>query len=88
MSETFAGRCLCGAVRFEALGQPKGVFWCHCDSSRRHSGAPVSVFVGFENEAVTVPEAPSPNIPRFSRPAGFSNGLAVRSHIFPWTGRA
>jgi len=56
MSETYSGRCLCGAVRFEARGQPKGIFWCHCDSCRRHSGAPVSVFVGFENDAVTVTE--------------------------------
>jgi hypothetical protein len=54
MSETYLGRCLCGAVRFEARGRPKGVFWCHCNSCRRHSGAPVSVFVGFENNAVTV----------------------------------
>jgi len=56
MTEVYAGRFLCGAVRFEAKGKPKSLFWCHCDSCRRHSGAPVSVFVGFENDNVTVIE--------------------------------
>jgi hypothetical protein len=54
MSDTFEGGCLCGAVRFRATGVPKGVFWCHCQSCRRHSGAPVSVFVGFERGAYAV----------------------------------
>ena len=56
MSDTidkFEGRCLCGAVRFTATGQP-GIYWCHCESCRRHTGAPVSVFVAFERAAYTV----------------------------------
>ncbi len=44
MSDQFEGGCLCGAVRFVATGQPKSVAWCHCQSCRKHSGAPVSVF--------------------------------------------
>ena len=48
------GGCLCGAVRLLATGQPKGVYWCHCQSCRKHSGAPVSVFVAFERAAYTV----------------------------------
>ena len=54
MGEIYNGRCLCGAVRFEAKGAPKWVRWCHCESCRRHSGAPSNVFVSFENSAVTV----------------------------------
>jgi hypothetical protein len=50
----YEGRCLCGAVRFAAKGAPKWVLWCHCESCRRHSGAPASVFVAFENDAVSV----------------------------------
>src|ERR1700746_1065002 len=53
-SDRFEGGCLCGAVRFVATGQPKGVAWCHCESCRKHSGAPVSVFVAYERAAYTV----------------------------------
>ena len=39
MTQKFEGGCLCGAVRFTTTGQPKGVYWCHCQSCRKHSGA-------------------------------------------------
>ena len=42
------GRCLCGAVRFTADGPPKWTGYCHCRSCRRHTGAPVSAYAGFE----------------------------------------
>lgn len=54
MSDIYSGRCLCGAVQFEAKGPPKWVRWCHCESCRRHSGAPSNVFASFENSVVTV----------------------------------
>jgi hypothetical protein len=54
MDEQFEGGCLCGAVRFVATHQPKWVAWCHCQSCRRHSGAPVSVFAAFERAAYVV----------------------------------
>jgi len=53
-TEQFEGGCLCGAVRFTATGRPKGIYWCHCQSCRKHTGAPVSVFVAFEPEAYKV----------------------------------
>ena len=53
-TEQFEGGCLCGAVRFTATGQPKGIYWCHCQSCRKHSGAPASVFVAFERAAYRV----------------------------------
>jgi len=53
-TDQFEGRCLCGAVRFIATGQPKGVYWCHCQSCRRHTGAPASVFVAFDRAAYRV----------------------------------
>ena len=46
------GRCLCGAVRFTADGEPKWTGYCHCQSCRRHTGAPVSAYAGFETAKV------------------------------------
>jgi len=53
-TEQFEGGCLCGAVRFVAAGEPKAVYWCHCQSCRRHTGAPVAVFAAYEPQAYQV----------------------------------
>ncbi len=34
------GGCFCGAVRYEATGEPRRVTHCHCIHCRRTSGAP------------------------------------------------
>src|SRR5689334_9171233 len=46
------GGCLCGAIRFAADGAPKWTAYCHCASCRRHTGAPVSAYAGFETGKV------------------------------------
>lgn len=63
------GGCLCGAVRFTAEGAPKWTSYCHCRSCRRHTGAPVSAYAGFERDKV-----------RFTRdaPAYFASTPGVR----------
>ena len=38
---SLVGGCLCGAVRYEILGEPRSASLCHCRSCRRASGAPV-----------------------------------------------
>jgi hypothetical protein len=48
-----AGGCLCGAVRFEAVGAPAWVAHCHCQSCRKSTGAPFAAFVGFLRSQVT-----------------------------------
>ena len=53
-TERLEGGCLCGAVRFVATGQPKAVYWCHCQSCRRHTGAPVAVLARYDLKAYTV----------------------------------
>ncbi|MEQ1752918.1 MAG: GFA family protein [Micropepsaceae bacterium] len=51
--EIHAGGCLCGKVRFEVSGPPKWTAYCHCHSCRKHTGAPVSAFAGYERGNVT-----------------------------------
>src|SRR5689334_4688534 len=74
MTEVYAGRCLCGEVRFEARGNPKWVRWCHCESCRRHSGAPASVFVSFDDDAVTT----KGTIAMFQSSPGVERGFCAR----------
>jgi hypothetical protein len=47
-----SGGCMCGAVRYEAMSGPVGVIYCHCESCRRHTGAPVSALAGFRHDEV------------------------------------
>ncbi len=46
------GGCMCGAVRYEAKGEPISVIHCHCLSCRRHTGAPVVTLAGFRRDRV------------------------------------
>ena len=50
--ETHTGRCLCGDVTFAVHGAPKWVSYCHCESCRRQTGAPVAAYAGFRSEQV------------------------------------
>ncbi len=44
------GRCLCGAIEFEAAGAPLWVAHCHCQSCRRNTGAALATFVGLPED--------------------------------------
>ncbi len=52
MSEHHTGRCLCGAIRFQAQGKPLWVAHCHCASCRRQTGCAVATFVGYPADQV------------------------------------
>lgn len=46
------GRCACGAITFAITAAPRWVVYCHCESCRRHTGAPVTVYVGMDRDHV------------------------------------
>ncbi len=50
------GGCRCGAVRYEAVGEPVYVPYCHCESCRKATGAPVVAYVMFDRERVRFTE--------------------------------
>ena len=53
MSETvYSGGCLCGAVRYEAQGEPLYAGHCYCEDCRKASGSGFIPFMGFARESV------------------------------------
>ena len=50
--EPLNGRCLCGAVQFEAQGEPLWVGHCHCQSCRRNTASAVATFLGYRPDQV------------------------------------
>lgn len=45
MGEQHRGTCFCGGVEIELMGAPLEAGYCHCNSCRSYSGAPVSAFI-------------------------------------------
>ena len=50
--ENLCGGCMCGAIRYEAVGEPLYVGHCHCNSCRRHTGAAVATLAIFQADKV------------------------------------
>jgi hypothetical protein len=53
------GGCLCGAVRYRAVGKPLSVAICHCINCQRNTGSAFSVNVIFPKAAVTMTGSPA-----------------------------
>ena len=75
MIDRIEGGCLCGAVRFAVSGEPLNVVWCHCHSCRKHSGAPVSVFLAVRRADFAVSKG---DIARFNSSRGRWRGFCSR----------
>lgn len=54
MSQTYEGRCFCGAVELKVTGEPVAAGYCHCSSCRSWSAGPVNAFSLWKPEAVTI----------------------------------
>ena len=50
----YTGGCLCGALRYEAFGEPIGSGHCYCVDCRRASGSGFIPFIGFRAEDIRV----------------------------------
>src|SRR3954468_19493917 len=52
MTTTYAGGCLCGAVRYEAHGEPTAMGFCYCADCRKASGSGFIPFMGFRSSVI------------------------------------
>ena len=52
--KTYDGSCFCGAVQFTVTGAPVSMGYCHCNSCRRWSAAPVNAFTLWQPENVKI----------------------------------
>jgi len=48
----YTGGCLCGALRYEAQGEPAYTGHCYCEDCRKASGSGFIPFMGFAASAV------------------------------------
>ena len=48
----YTGGCLCGALRYEAAGEPDYMGHCYCEDCRKASGSGFIPFIGFPASAV------------------------------------
>ena len=50
--KVYRGSCFCGAVQFTVSGEPATMGYCHCESCRSWSAAPVNAFTLWKPESV------------------------------------
>ena len=54
MAGAHEGGCLCGAVRYQATGQPMRATVCHCTFCQRITGSAFGVWVTYRKEQVAL----------------------------------
>ena len=54
MTKIHTGGCLCGALRYEARGEPDMAGHCYCADCRKASGSGFIPFMNFSASALTI----------------------------------
>ncbi len=54
MEPDHLGKCLCGAVKIEVMGEPKWVGHCHCPSCQKATSAAFATYAGFDKASVLI----------------------------------
>jgi hypothetical protein len=67
----YTGRCLCGAIEFNAAGEPRSVHYCHCGMCRRATASAFAVIAWFSARSIVW----SGHVPRVRR----SSSVAERA---------
>ena len=65
MTETgkrYTGGCLCGALRYEAQGEPLFAGHCYCTDCQKSSGSGFIPFMGFASSALRITVRPALHI--------------------------
>ena len=70
----YTGGCLCGALRYEAQGEPGEAGYCYCADCRKASGSGFVPFINFPAKAIRF----TGQARQFVSPA-YSGGEAVRN---------
>jgi len=78
--KTITGGCLCGAVRYEARGEPLFAVYCHCRDCQRASGSGHVPVMGVPKELFTASGATT------SYTAAAMNGRKSVRHFCPTCG--
>lgn len=74
-TKAYVGGCLCGAVRYEARGEPTSQGYCFCRDCRKASGSGFVPFLCFPASSVRISGETRHSIARSLR-----GGDAVRNH--------
>lgn len=64
--KVYRGSCFCGAVTFTVSGEPAAMGYCHCESCRTWSAAPVNAFTLWKPDAVQITQG-TENIGTYSK---------------------
>ena len=70
MQEAHQGGCLCGGLRYRAVGKPQRVTVCHCTFCQRRTGGALSIHAWYPEKDVTLTGG---EVSTYDQPSDVSN---------------